>query len=119
LQHTLLMIPEHTWGMDLKTHLQDYEHYSTPALAKARLTSKFQNFEASWQEQREYITTALHALENTSLKAEAKQAIQSLSPTYPDLKHYQVTDTYQLDGQYWRLELDTQSGTIISLQHKA
>lgn len=116
-QHAMLMIPEHTWGMDLKTHLQDYEHYSTPALVKARLTPKFQNFEASWQEQREYITSALNALENTSLKSEAEQAIQSLKPTYPDLKQYTLGDFYELDGKHWQLE--HQAGKIISLKHKA
>lgn len=118
LQHALLMIPEHTWGMDLKTHLQDYEHYSTPALAQARTTSKFQAFEASWKEQREYITAALNSLENSSLKPEAEEAIQALKPDYPNLKQYQAIDTYELDGEYWQLELNKKSGAIISLKHK-
>jgi hypothetical protein len=59
----LMMIPEHTWGMDLKTHLHDYEHYTADALTKARQTSVFQKFEASWDEQRDYITQAVETLE--------------------------------------------------------
>lgn len=116
-QHALLMIPEHTWGMDLKTHLYDYEHYNRPALAQARTTAKFRNFEASWQEQRDYITSALNTLENTSLKSEAEQAIQALKPSYPDFKQYILGDFYKLDGKHWQLE--HQAGKIISLKHKA
>ena len=32
----LTLIPEHTWGMDLKTHFIDYLHYEKPAFQKAR-----------------------------------------------------------------------------------
>jgi hypothetical protein len=32
----LLMIPEHTWGLDLKKHLADYRNWSTPAFRAAR-----------------------------------------------------------------------------------
>ena len=31
----LLMIPEHTWGMDEKTHLRDYRHYTRADFEKA------------------------------------------------------------------------------------
>ncbi|MBP3965741.1 DUF5054 domain-containing protein [Paenibacillus lignilyticus] len=32
----LMLIPEHTWGMDEKTHLTDFKHYSVPDFHAAR-----------------------------------------------------------------------------------
>jgi hypothetical protein len=60
----LLMIPEHTWGLDEKAHLRDHEHYTLDELAAVRDQTHFRHFASSWQEQRDYITSALKALES-------------------------------------------------------
>jgi len=36
LKQKLTLIPEHTWGLDLKTHLADYSHYDKAAFLQAR-----------------------------------------------------------------------------------
>ncbi len=84
----LIMIPEHTWGLDEKTHLADYEHYTAEAFAIAKKQPKFKNFEASWAEQRIYITDALNAIKGTTLDDEAAQRLSSLKPSPSDMSQY-------------------------------
>lgn len=54
----LLMVPEHTWGLDEKTHLKDNQNYIRPKFEKMRRDSRYRKMEKSWQEQRNYITEA-------------------------------------------------------------
>lgn len=80
----LLMVPEHTWGMDLKLHLPDYCHYLPEAFSAARAadsihapvpekyaslsqfiaqsphqaTRSYGHFARSWEEQRRYLDSA-------------------------------------------------------------
>ncbi len=108
LDDNLLCICEHTWGMDMKTYLGDYEHYLRKDFEKARKRDKvritrifadfphnFNNFvrrlkgeykvgsyrviEKSWQEQREYIKKAVGALS----KDRAKKASERLARLTP------------------------------------
>jgi hypothetical protein len=118
LHQALIMIPEHTWGMDLKTHLRDYEHYDTQALARVRSEPNFSKFAASWQEQRDYITDALNALDSTPLKAEAENRLQSIQPRRPDLATYQVASENHFETSHWSIEIDSATGAIENLIHK-
>ncbi|MEZ4637949.1 MAG: DUF5054 domain-containing protein [Caldilineaceae bacterium] len=72
---TLLCVPEHTWGMDEKTHLDDYAHYSRADFERVRHTHKWEAFAASWAEQRAYVDAAVAALQGTPLHAEASEAL--------------------------------------------
>ncbi|WP_072569805.1 DUF5054 domain-containing protein [Enterobacter sp. SA187] len=84
----LIMVPEHTWGMDLKLHLADYNHYLPGEFDVARQADRvengipepyrfieefaarlphrrapgYHNIAVSWQEQRDYIDNALACL---------------------------------------------------------
>lgn len=59
----LLMVPEHTWGMDVKTHLADHEHYIRSEFEQVRKNApNYQRIEASWKEQRDYVNRAVKAL---------------------------------------------------------
>lgn len=84
----LLMVPEHTWGMDLKLHLADYCHYLPETFIHARQQDivnapppekyafiqqfieksphsgvrSYRHFAHSWEEQREYIDQACACL---------------------------------------------------------
>jgi hypothetical protein len=102
----LLLVAEHTWGMDSKIHLQDYTNWKKEDFKKARaadmvqvekLSSKnrsilaamgnppaatYSGFEASHQEQREYITKALSALPPV-LAAEAAGELENAGTAYP------------------------------------
>jgi hypothetical protein len=102
----LLLVAEHTWGMDSKLYLQDYTNWKKEDFRKARaadtvqveqLSSKnrlilaaignppaasYSGFEASHQEQRDYITKALSALP-PALAAAAAEELESAGTAYP------------------------------------
>lgn len=73
----LLLTAEHTWGMDLKTHLLDWKNYAPAAFARARSSKNFRKVEASWTEQRRYAERAVAALP-PALRAEAATELRSL-----------------------------------------
>lgn len=90
----LMLVPEHTWGMDEKTHLDDHDAYSADSFRKARSKPSFKKFESSWVEKRAYIHNAVNALEDSPLAAEARQRLEEIRPRLPDLSQWQaVADT--------------------------
>ncbi len=99
---TLLLVPEHTWGMDEKVHLDDYTNYSAAQLREARATEPFRTFESSWAEQRAYLDQAVAALDD-ELAAEARARLEAIAPRRPDLSRYErVAQTAAVRaGQGW------------------
>ncbi|CAB5040179.1 unannotated protein [freshwater metagenome] len=80
----LLLIAEHTWGMDQKTHWPELAHWTAEGLAQIRQDSGTRRFEASWAEQREYLDQFCAALERNarpSHAAAAQAAVAALTPT--------------------------------------
>ena len=53
LTDSLLLVPEHTWGEDVKTFFHDDLHYSADELAP--LCAERAKIEQSWKEQRAYV----------------------------------------------------------------
>ncbi|HEU5086715.1 MAG TPA: DUF5054 domain-containing protein, partial [Roseiflexaceae bacterium] len=80
----LLLVAEHTWGLDEKTHLADYSNYTREQLAAARAQPHFQRFESSWAEQRLYLRDALDALDGLPVAQEAQRHLAALTPRQPD-----------------------------------
>lgn len=103
----LLLIPEHTWGEDLKTHLPDYVNYEKAAFQAARAADvidpvqnpaqfdefawaytdhpsaqglTYSSFERSWAEQRAHVDRALAAL-SPARRVEAEAALAGCEPT--------------------------------------
>ena len=56
LTDSLLLVPEHTWGEDVKTFFHDDRHYSADELAP--LCAERAKIEQSWKEQRAYVERA-------------------------------------------------------------
>ena len=56
LTDSLLLVPEHTWGEDVKTFFHDDRHYSADELAP--LSAERADVERSWKEQRAYVERA-------------------------------------------------------------
>jgi len=101
----LIMVPEHTWGMDLKLHLSDYNHYLPAEFDVAREADQiengipkpyrfiaefaarlphryepgYRNIAASWQEQRDYVENAL-----ACLPPEVREKFMPATPVMPD-----------------------------------
>lgn len=63
LARGLIMIPEHTWGLNVHTNLGDHEHYKRDEFNEYRKTAvNFLKMEKSWQEQRNYLFDAVNSL---------------------------------------------------------
>jgi hypothetical protein len=117
----LLMIPEHTWGMDEKIYLADRTTYAAPAFQAARSTPRFQAFEASWAEQRAYLDQAIAALGDTGLAAEARAAQDALAPRAPDLGGFMQLDPASGPWQttHFSVGFDAADGAITALGERA
>ncbi len=112
--HSLLMIPEHTWGMDEKTHLPDHTHYFKPDLALLRQTEAAQRFETSWAEQRAYLETAVRALAGSPLEDEAREHLAALTPRRPDVAQVTRLSELHLSNGRFDLRFDPSDGAIIA-----
>ncbi len=115
---SLMMVAEHTWGMDEKTHLVDYTHYDAEDFQSARKLPNFQKFEASWAEQREYITDALTALGDTPFADTANARLATIAPSMPDKTSYTLRSDFSFDTAHFSGEFDPQNGSIIRLMSK-
>jgi hypothetical protein len=73
----LLLVAEHTWGMDIKSHLYDRKVW-TPRQLLASKNPRFKTVAASWQEQRAYLDDAVAALPR-ALATRAKRGWKTLN----------------------------------------
>lgn len=112
----LIMIPEHTWGLDEKTHLLNHTDYARSALARLRQTPAAKAFEASWQEQRAYLDSALAALSaQADMAAEFRSRLDALQARPHDLSTWTPTEQLSLHCEGWQLQCDPHSGAITQL----
>ncbi len=61
----LLLVAEHTWGLDQKTAWPDTDHWSESELASVRPRQSTRRFEWSWSEQRGYLDRFLEILQKS------------------------------------------------------
>lgn len=67
LARGLIMIPEHTWGLNIHMNLADHEHYDREDFNEIRrIAPNFKKLEASWKEQRDYITDTVNSLSEST-----------------------------------------------------
>jgi hypothetical protein len=115
----LLLIPEHTWGMDEKTYLGDHENYAADQFNAIRGTPNFKKFESSWIEKRTYIQTAVNALEDCSLANEARERLESIRPAQPKRAEFKKIDQVQSTfvTQTFEVMFNNVSGSICALKN--
>ncbi len=58
----LMLVAEHTWGLDQKEALPDVRRWDRAGLAELRATPEGERFERSWQEQRDHVDAAAAVL---------------------------------------------------------
>jgi hypothetical protein len=117
LSDALLLTAEHTWGMDEKVHLADTIHYENEDLEEARKTPKFQAFEASWQEQRDYIGKAVEGLQGTDLAPKIQKALEDANPKKPQPENYEIMPAFGLETDFFDLAWD-ETGALTRLISK-
>jgi hypothetical protein len=114
----LLMIAEHTWGMDIKTHLADNENYSTQSFQKARSQPNFKKVEGSWDEKRQYIDRAIRSLWNPALAKEASERLLHLKPSPPVVKGLtrQAKSPFSVKSAGFSAAFDPESGALTDIR---
>lgn len=112
----LLMIPEHTWGLDEKTFMPDHTSFRKEELIQLRQTAGAVRMEESWQEQRNFIRKAIAALPADK----QEQACERLNAYRRDPVH---TDNWEklnaengmITIRDWKIQLQ-ENGAICYLQ---
>ncbi len=109
----LALFAEHTWGLDVKTHLGAIPDYDRAAFEKFREGEACRRMEVSWAEQ------SGRALRAASACERAEKAL-SIAPAAEDAPFSGVRclDRSLESGRY-RLEFDPENGTITGLYDKA
>ncbi|MCE0499382.1 MAG: DUF5054 domain-containing protein [Methylacidiphilales bacterium] len=113
----LLLVAEHTWGMDIKTHLHDEKIWSPRQLSRALNKPNFRLVADSWREQRAYLNEALVSLPAT-LRTEAKARLRKLEhPSRPPVgRSIKSGESFTL-GQ-WEIAIDP-TGAISRLKRES
>ena len=117
----LLLVPEHTWGLDTKKHLGDWAHYDAPDFAAVRSLPHYREFASSWAEQRAYLDSAVEALGASPLAEEVTQALERLQPLWPDRVSWTPVPagTTDFETARFRIGVDPANGALTRLDDTA
>jgi len=103
----LTLVPEHTWGVDIKSYLRDETAWDRAAFDALRASDyRFAYTEQSWAEQRAYLDAAVALLDADDRAAAAATPLPA--PAAP------VAGTRLQDGG-WVATLSPATGDIVSL----
>lgn len=112
----LLLVAEHTWGLDEKTHLPDRERWSRADLPALRAEAATQSYEASWAEQRAYVDAAVEAIESDGLQRAARSTLAALRdplPAWDSGPELPAGAVVRLGC--WELSVDPATGAVVHL----
>lgn len=115
LYRALILIPEHTWGMDEKTWVADCENFSREKFNAVRGNENYRNMEKSWAEQRAYITAAVNSLPEGETKAKALRLLKECSAKKPDFGAMKRIDSNCANLGAWEIAWDD-TGAVVSLK---
>lgn len=115
LYENLVMIPEHTWGMDVKLYMNDFLHYDKKAFNEARSLGIYRTIEDSWEEQRDYIRRAIGNLRRP-LCYEAEHLASQHRIPYPKIEEMQAEMVHVFNMNGWVFQIGGQ-GAIVYLEN--
>jgi len=115
----LLLIAEHTWGLDVKTFLRNFDIYEFDKYSAFTQSAAYQYIERSWDEKREKILEAVAVLP-TELQREAMETLLLLAPEKPDVENFTIVKSYKqvFDTDYFQVSFDEKSGSVNFLKDK-
>ncbi|MBT9871719.1 DUF5054 domain-containing protein [Bacteroides salyersiae] len=115
----LLLVSEHTWGLDVKWNLHNWDKYAPAEFEKFQRTETFQRMEASWNEKRRFITSALATLP-ADMQREAYVALSTLNPTIPDRTGYEWFDVRSkvVRTKWFNVMFHPETGALMKLEDK-
>ncbi|HSH20015.1 MAG TPA: DUF5054 domain-containing protein, partial [Draconibacterium sp.] len=113
----LLMVAEHTWGLDVKTWLKDWDIYKPEDFLPALSQPKYKLMERSWEEKRQYIRDAIAQLPQPKL---AEKRLAELKPVPADESGFTKLKMDELifDTPFFTFSIDPSAGGIIQLRDK-
>lgn len=112
----LLLVAEHTWGLDEKTHLPDRERWARADLPALRAEPWTRAYEASWAEQRAYVDAAVDGIDSEGLARAARAALRALDdPVPPFAPGAEVAEGVAVDVGPWSVTVDDRTGAIVGL----
>ena len=116
LYEGLIMVPEHTWGMDTKLYLNDPEHYDKASFNEVRAQGRYDVIEASWEEQRDYVRNAIGNLRRPLCFDAENLAAQYRIP-YPKIEGMpaEIAHVFNING--WIFQIGGQ-GAIVYLENE-
>lgn len=104
LTDSLLLVPEHTWGEDVKTFFHDDRHYSAAELDG--MPSERANIERSWKEQRAYVERAEKLLGVTPDYPVERPDLSAWTETEPTSLPYEICWQLFDNSDYERYKRD-------------
>ena len=104
LTDSLLLVPEHTWGEDLKTYFHDDRHYAAEELAQ--MPTERANIERSWREQRAYVERAEQLLGVTPDYPVARPDLSGWTEIKPTELPYEISWQLFDNADYERYKRD-------------
>lgn len=112
----LLLVAEHTWGLDEKTHLPDRTRWGRSTLPSLRASAAGRAYEASWAEQRAYVDAAVAAIASDGLRQAAEATLRVLDdPLPPRLPGAPVAPGTVVPVGEWEVGVDPATGAITHL----
>ncbi len=113
----LLLVAEHTWGLDIKTHLNDRTHWRRDEFLPMLATTLFRRTARSWRDERSYLTDLVD--EDTS-SAPRIEVAERLRPRRIDLDAIDfgdpdISDDITLANEFLDVRFDPESGKVTRL----
>lgn len=114
----MMLVAEHTWGLDVKTFLKHYDRYRFDRYPDFLIGKEANCIEKSWNEQRAYIYQAISTLPS-HLGREAIAALNRLLPVKPVLeKEKKYVARKIVDTRFFQARFNMNTGTIDYLKNK-
>jgi hypothetical protein len=112
----LLMVAEHTWGLDVKRFLKDWDIYEPEDFNAARSKPNFRLMEQSWDEKRQYIADAFSNLPE-GLAAQANERINGLRPVPAEKSRFTKMKNLEreIKTRFFKLNIDPKTGGIVRM----
>jgi hypothetical protein len=117
---SLLLLAEHTAGLDAKTHLGDWIHWDNASFGRVRGAPAFRTMERSWGEQRDYVRAALRSLGATPRAREARAALRALVPRPALRRGFQRIAAGEIRVlRHFAVRIDPKTGALVGLRERA
>lgn len=113
----LLLLSEHTWGVDIKSYLYHWDRYELNKFPEFLNSEEARFSEKSWREQRNYVWQAVGALP-ANLQREAIASLTELTPERPVPGKGKPCMGKVIDTKYFRCGFNTENGSMNFLMDK-